>query len=162
MAEDFLSKNHIVVIQAAVADVGAQTMQGICMRDYNRCTFLISAGGTSADTSTVTLNANTTSAVSGGTAIAFKYRTCAFAASPATADTWGALTDATSAGIALTATTYKAWALEVTAADLEAGAAESDFVYPALADAGGATTGTIIAILSEPRYTGSAPHTAIA
>jgi hypothetical protein len=164
---DFLSDHQIVVINAYSNDIGAQTMDAISLENYGRVTFLFNAGSTAGDTSTVTVLADSGTSttafdVSGGTAMAFKYRTCAWAASPATADTWSSLTDATSSGIALTATTYKSWAIEVTAADAQAALAGAKTVYLAFADAGSATYGNVLAILSEPRYPGAVPKTAIA
>jgi hypothetical protein len=159
---DLLRTNHVIPGLAYSADVTAGTMDVYSLANYRRITFFIMAGATNGDTSTVTVNANTSLSTSGGTAVAFKYRTLAAGANPPTSDTWGALTDATSSGIALTGTTYKCWALEITAEDLQAGLADAQYVYLAFADGGTAMTGSLFVVLSEPRFEGSAPTTAIA
>lgn len=161
MGKDFLSDHHVVPIHAYSSDYTAATQDAICLADYGRVTFFIMAGGTNGDTSTLTVKAYTSNAVSGGTAMAFNYRTCSAAANPATSDTWSALTAATSSGIALTATTYKCWAIEVTAEEAAAALAGADYVYLSYADGGSALTGCCFAVLSEPKNAGSVPVTAI-
>lgn len=160
--QDFLTRNHVVPVHGYSADLSAATQDVFNLAEYRRITIFIMAGGANADTSTFTVNANTALSTSGGVAMPFKYRTLAAGANPASADAWSALTAATAAGVALTATTFKCWAIEVTAEDLQAANPGAQYVYLAFADAGGALTGSMFAILSEPRNAGSVPVTAIA
>lgn len=78
------------------------TTDFISTANYGRITFLIHTGNSTSDTSngTVTLQASAAAAGTNLTAVAFKYRVCA---SSTTVDTWGAWTDATSAGFSMTA-----------------------------------------------------------
>lgn len=82
-----------------VADAFAGTVRSDVVRGGNHrsVTFLIYKGVGATGTSTITVEANDDVTPSNSTAIPFKYRACT------TGDTWGALTDATTAGFATTA-----------------------------------------------------------
>ena len=123
--------------------------------------YFIMAGSTNGDTSTLTVCADSDALLTGGTAMAFHYRTLAAAANPVTTEAWSALTACAATGLALTGTTYKCWMIEVTAEEVAAALDGANFAYIAFADAGTALTGSAFYVLSEPRFPGALPMPAI-
>lgn len=125
----------------------------IHMENFNRCTFLIVTGATSAVEPVVTVFAGLSNA-SCATAIAFKYRT-QIAAVPGAAgsDVNSALTDAGVAGFSMAASKAGGlYIIEVDASDVAAAGVNFDHCAVNIDEnADTAQTGCVIAILSEPR-----------
>ena len=168
-SQDFLYDHHIVPALYPVADAfaGGVDTDVICLRDYRRVTFVVMTGAIedSGISNLVTVNACTDAAKTGATAIAFKSRRML---SSTTVDSWGALTDRASSGHNFAtasggAVANNVWYIEVLAEDVQAGLADANFVYLTIAETANKTiTAAAFAILSEPRYPGSTPKTAIA
>lgn len=167
MACDFLSNHHVTVGLVPVADAfaGGVASDIISMENYNRLTFFVFTGAIE-DTGVsniVTVSACTDASGSGATAMAFKHRVMQWST---TADTWGALTAATSTGYNFSDNNTVAnavWMIEVTAADVNSALSGAEFVRLNIAETANKTiTGCAIAILSEPRYPQAVPITAIA
>lgn len=160
---DFLANHHIVNGIYPVADAFATsgTTDYVALKNYRRVTFVIHTGDATAGTANgvVTVLAASDAAATGAGAVAFKYRVCS---SSTTVDTWGALTDATTAGFAMTAGDNKMYVVEVTAEDIEGADAGNPFVaLKVTEDSNDPIVAGIIAILSEPRYGTGTPQTAI-
>lgn len=161
---DFLFDHHVVAGLYAKADLfdTSATTDYISLANYGRITFLINTGNATSDTAngTVTLLASASAAGSSTTALAFKYRVCA---SSTSVDTWGALTDATSSGFAMTAGDNYQYLVEITADSVEAQAAGKYFVALKVTEGtNDPIVASVNAILSEPRYPQAIPVTAIA
>jgi len=167
MGKDFLSDHQVVALFYPVADafVGGLTSDAICLRDYRRITFFVMTGAIEdADVSNiVTIEACTAAAGTGHTAMEYHHRVCR---SSTSVDTWGALTASASTGYNFSdnnAVANAMWAIEVTADEVQAAVANADFVRMAVAETEDKTiTAAGFAILSEPRYPGAVPLTAIA
>jgi len=168
--KDFLGDHHIVSGVYPVADCFAtsKTTDYVCLRDYRRATFLIHCGNSTGGDSdgVITVLAADDADATNAVAMAFKYRTCA---SSTTVDTWGALTAATSSGVAMNGADNYMYAVEVTADEvLAAGLGDStahDADWVALKvteDTDDPVVAGIIIILSDPRYPQAVPRTAIA
>ena len=168
-AKDFLSDHHVVAGLYPVADAfaGGVDTDVISLRDYRRLSFLIMTGAIEdANISNLcTPYACTDASKSNPTAIAFHSRRCL---SSTTVDTWAALTSRTSSGHNFAtasggAVANNMWFLEVLAEDVAAAYANANFCYLTIAETANKTiTAACIAILSEPRYPGAVPQTAIA
>jgi hypothetical protein len=166
---DFLSNHHIVAGLYPVADcfAGGVATDIINMENYRRCTFLVMTGAIedAAISNIVTVDACSTATATATTAISFRHRTCL---SSATVDTWGALTYSAATGYnfadgASNGVANVMWLIEVDAATMEAEAAGYEFVRLAIAETVDKTiTACVIVILSDPRYPGAVPVTAIA
>jgi len=105
-------------------------------------------GAAADNTNTITVQAGT-AVDSCATDIVFKYRKIV------SGDTYGALTQATTAGFSLTASTANQYAIvEVDAETVAAGGTNYDCVALTVTEAGSAAAqvGCVVAILSEPRY----------
>ena len=159
-------QNKVVNVLDPVATAFATAVTDIVnMENYNKCTFLIVTGASHANTDSVITvlagNANDSCA----TAIVFKYRTQIAAVTPAAgSDVPGALTTAATAGFSMTASKKGGlYIIEVDAAVVAAAGTDFDHVAINLVEAtgSGAALGTIIAILSEPRYPQAILATAI-
>ncbi len=164
MAYDFLFDHHIVAGLYPVADTfaTAATTDWVSLANYRKVTFVISTGDATGNTANgvVTLNASAVAAGSSSTALTFKYRVCH---SSTTVDTWGALTDATSSGFAMTAGDNYLYTIEVLAEEVEAQAAGKYFVALTVTEnSNDPIVANVIAILSEARYPQAVPVTAIA
>jgi hypothetical protein len=119
MPGKILTQNvEIVTCKAPVADAfaGTLTPAPINMRDARAITFLAYWGVGATGTSAITVEACDDTVPTNTTAIAFKYRRQA----DTTADVWGALTNATSAGFATTAGSNQMYAIEVDADQMAA------------------------------------------
>ena len=125
----------------------------IHMENFNRCTFLIVTGATSAVEPVVTVFAGISNADC-STTIPFKYRT-QIAAVPGAAgsDVASALTDATTSGFSMTASKAGGiYIIEVDASDVATAGTNFDHCAVNIdEDANTAQTGCVIAVLSEPR-----------
>jgi hypothetical protein len=125
----------------------------VSMKNYQRCTFVVIYGAGAVGTSTITVEACATA--SGTTqAIAFNYRACT------TPDTWGEVTACDSAGFTTAANADKMYLIEVNAAELYS---TYSFVRLQFTEVDStAVDGTVIAILSQPRYIQGIPVGALA
>lgn len=162
--KDFLFDHHIVngIVPAADRFATSGTTDFISLANYGRITFVIHTGDATGGTANgvITLLASAVAAGTSTTALAFKYRA---SASSTTVDTWGALTDAAAAGVAMTAGDNYIYTVEVTADDVEAQAAGKYFVACKVTeDSNDPIVAGILAILSDPRYPQPVPVTAIA
>lgn len=159
-------KNKVVNVVDPVDTLGAtKTSDIVNLENYNKCTFLVITGASSAnsdDTLTVLAGESNSSCT---TAIAFKYRTQIAAATPNTgSDVPSALTDATTSGFAMTASKKGGvYIIEVDAAVVAAAGTNFDHCALKLTEStgNGAFLGTVVAILSEPRYPQAILATAI-
>lgn len=166
---EFLENHHIVAGLYPVADVfdGTKHTDIVCLKNYNKATFLIICGDSTGGASdgVITVSACDDAAATNAVAMAFKYRTCA---SSVTVDTWSALTDATDAGFAMNGADNYMYAIEIEAVDViaagqgDATPHDADWVrLTHTEDTDDPVVGTVICILSEPRYPGAVPKTAI-
>jgi len=163
-------KNHVVNCIIPVTDAFAanKTTDVINMENYNKCTFLIITGATSADLGKVTINAGDAND-SCATAITFKYRRqiagTAGIAGVQGSDVPGALTPVTVAatGFAMEAAKIGGiYIVEVDAAVVAAAGTNFDHVSLTVTENGSAgVDACVIAILSEPRYPQAILATAI-
>lgn len=166
--KDFLSNHQIVSAFEVKADAfttGIDT-DSVSLRDYNRATLVILTGAIedAAISNLVTFNAATDNSQSGTTAMAWHRRDCL---SSATVDLWGDLTAVTDSGfnfanVVATGVANAIWYGEVTAAEVAAAVTDAEFVYATIAETVNKTiTAAGFWILSEPKYGGMTPHTAI-
>lgn len=146
---------------------GTVTSDIVNMENYKALTFLVHTGATAVNNPTITVYGGETS-TGATTAIAYKYRKMITAVPPAaTSDTHGDLTDATSAGFAITASKEGAmYIIEVdpsTVAAADTTDQTYDHVKMILTNSGTAAAQIygIVAILSEPRYPQAVLVTAI-
>lgn len=161
---DFLFDHHIVngIVPKADAFATAGTSDYISLADYGRLTFVIHTGNATGGTANgvITVLASAVAAGSSTTAIPFRYRVCA---SSTTVDTWGALTEASASGVAMTAGDNYIYTVEVKAEDVEAAAAGKLFVACVVTEnSNDPIDASILCILSEPRAKQAVPVTAIA
>lgn len=162
----FSESHKIVNVLDPVATAFATGVTDIVnLENYRKCTFIVATGASSANTdSTLTVLAGISNA-SCATAITFKYRTQIAAATPtAGSDVPGALTSAATTGFAMTASKKGGvYIIEVDAAVVAAAGTNYDHVAVNIVEStgSGAALGTIIAILSEPRYPQAILATAI-
>lgn len=150
-------KNKVVNVLDPVATAVATGVSDIVnMENYRKCTFLVVTGASSANSdSTLTVLAGISNA-SCATAIVFKYRTQIAAVTPAVgSDVPSALVTATIAGFAMTASKKGGvYIIEVDAAVVAAAGTDYDHIALNIVEAtgSGAILGTVVAILSDPRY----------
>lgn len=166
-SQDFLSDHHIVPAFVPVADAFAAglTTEAVSLAKYRRATLIIITGAIE-DTgisNIVTVEACTAADGTGNVAMPFKHRTQLYST---TVDAWSALTAALAAGYNFSDNNTVAnvvWMLEVTAEEVGAAVDGAEFVRAVIAETADKTiTAGGIWILSEPRYAGSIPVTAIA
>jgi len=159
-------QNKVVsgVIPVADAFATSATTDVINMENYNKCTFIIYTGATTTADGVVTVNAGNAND-SCATAIAFKYRTQVAKTDATTqgGDVPSALTAATSAGFAMTASKVGGiYIIEVDSAVVAAAGTNFDHVSCTVTeDTDDPQTACILAILSEPRYPQAVLATAI-
>jgi len=161
---DFLHDHHIVSVKYPVADAlaGTLTTDYISLANYRRATFLVHTGVATSGTAdaTITILAASAAAGTGAGAVAFRSRVCA---SSTTVDTWGASTATASTGLTMTAGSNYMYACEVSADDIEGADAGNPFVaLKSVESTNDPVVAGVICILSEPRYPGLVPVTAIA
>jgi hypothetical protein len=166
MLSDLLSRMHIVPALIPVADAfaGGVTLEAVSLRDYNRATLIIHTGARE-DTgisNIVTVEACSDASGTVATAMAFRSRAQLYST---TVDTWSALTARAATGYNFAAAHTAAnvvWFLEVTADEVAAAQAGAMFVRALVAETANKTiTASGLWILSEPRYPGALPQTAI-
>lgn len=146
---------NIVPLKAPVDSAGtAFASPFVDLKNALHCTFLVYFGvvtATSADQSiTMTVEASTAASSGSEVAVAFKYRL-----SGATgANTWGAITSATSSGMSIATTDDgKMLLIDIDPADLERQLADARYVrYVVGIDAGGTVTLNSGAAILEPRF----------
>lgn len=166
MSLQWSEENKVVnaVIPVADAFAGDVTSDVVDMADYKRCTFIVATGATSAALNTITVLAGVSNS-SCATAIIFKYRTQIGAVPPAAnSDVPSALTDATTAGFAMTAAKAGGlYIIEVDAREVAAAGTNFDHVAVLVTEDGGsvAQTACVLAILSQPRFPQGVLKTAI-
>lgn len=139
-----------------VADAFSGTVRSDVVRGGNHrsVTFLIYKGVGATGTSTITVEANDDVTPSNSTAIPFKYRACT------TGDTWGALTDATTAGFTTTAGSSQLYEITVDTDEL------GDIGYKylslkAVEVVDSPVLGGILILMNQPRIAQATPATAI-
>lgn len=164
---DFLHDHHVVVglVPAADAFAGGVSTDVVSLANYRRATFIIVTGAIEdtgvSNVCKVQACDNTTP--SNTTDMAFRRRSMQWST---TVDTWGAAATAASTGYDFTLNNAVANAvhlLEVTADEVEAAAPGYGFVRVNIAETVNKTiTACILCVLSEPRYPGAVPVTAIA
>lgn len=145
------------VLAPVALTTSAVSCQSVDMDQNHWATFLVSFGVMTSDATdviTVTVEASTASATAAtDTAIAFKYRLSAAVGT----DTMGAISDATTAGVAITATSdNKMLVIDVDAAVLPAVGDDFKFLRVVLtpsAEHGGSIISAVA--LLEPRYPGN-------
>ncbi|MCK4627015.1 MAG: hypothetical protein KAV00_17005 [Phycisphaerae bacterium] len=166
---EFLENHHVVAGLYPVADVfdGTKHTDIACLKNYNRATFLIICGDSTGGASdgVITISACDDAGGTGAVAMAFKYRTCA---SSPTVDLWSAIIEADAAGFAMGGADNFMYAIEVTAEEVIAAGQGDTIPHDAdwvrlthTEDTDDPVLGTVICILSEPRYPGAVPKTAI-
>lgn len=139
-----------------VADAFAGTVRSDVVRGGNHrsVTFLIYKGVGATGTSTITVEANDDVTPSNSTAIPFKYRACT------TGDTWGALTDATTAGFATTAGSSQLYSIIVDTDEL----GDTGYKYlslKAVEVVDSPVLGGILVMMGQARIAQATPATAI-
>lgn len=148
---------HLVKGLDPVADAFAGTVYSdvVSMRNYKTCEFIIYKGVGATGTSTITVQACSDTTPSARSAVAFRYQACT------ANDTWGAITEATSAGFNTTAGSSQLYRIFVDASVLaEVG---YEFVQlKAVEVVDSAVLGGIAIQLHEPRFEKEIPITAIA
>jgi hypothetical protein len=126
----------------------------VSMKNYQRCTFVLIYGAGAAGTATITVEACNTAVPGATQAIAFNYRVCT------TPDTWGEVTACAATGFTTAANADKMYLIEVNAAELYG---DYSFVRLQFTEVDStAVDGTVIAILSQPRFIQGIPLTALA
>lgn len=139
-----------------VADAFSGTVRSDVVRGGNHrsVTFLIYKGVGATGTSTITVEANDDVTPTNSTAIPFKYRACT------TGDTWGTLTDATTAGFATTAGSSQLYEIIVDTDEL----GETGYKYVSLKAVevvDSPVLGGILVLMNQPRIAQATPATAI-
>lgn len=147
---------HIVTALAPVADAFAGTVRTdvFNMENYLGCEFIIQKAVGTTGTSTITVNACDDAVPTTRTAIPFRYRACT------SGDTWGALTNATSAGFTTTAGSNQLYEIIVDAAELgKVSCGYVELTATEVVDA--AVLGGITWIGHEPNYPQGTPATVL-
>ncbi|OPZ79965.1 MAG: hypothetical protein BWY79_00084 [Actinobacteria bacterium ADurb.Bin444] len=154
----FTQENHVVCGLDPIADAFAGTIAStiVDVRNYDHVTFLVYGGVNTGGTgkSTWTVLACDDTVPSNTHAIAFRYRELT------TNDTWGDLTDATTAGFTNTAASGFMLAIEVDVKEI----AHTGYHYVKLVGVEAVddpVVGCILAILSKSRYAQAAHGSAI-
>ena len=144
---------HILPVKSVVADAFAGTLacDVINMKNASGVLFLVHWGVGATGTTLITVEACDDVTPSNQTAITFNYRRLNAAADPATEDTWGAVTAATTSGFTTTAGSYQMYAIEVDAAKCAA-AGYGYCRLKAVEDTDNPILGGVIAILHGVRY----------
>ena len=160
MSQLWSEYNKVVnVISPAALTSGASTVQNtdvVNLENYKKCTFLLTFGAAADHVAAVTVNAfsaNTT----GGTAIAYTYRT------QLTTDTQSAATSGTTFNTT-TGSAGATYIVEVDASTVAAAADGYDHAYMIITNSTGNITAryaSCVAVLSEPRYPQAILQTAI-
>lgn len=161
---DLLFRGHLINGKYPVADAFATagTTDRISLANYGKATFIIHTGVATGGTANgaVTLNAYAAASGGSGTPLPFKYRVCA---SSTSVDTWGALTDATTTGFAMTAGSNYLYTVEVLGDDVEAVAPGKPFVELTVTEnSNDPVVAGVLVLLSDARYPQAIPVSAIA
>lgn len=158
----FSDRNQLCVVTLPDADFcpGTSYSDVVSLKNYNHVTFYyIKAAQDGTTYSTLTVEACTTAAAAAVDAIAFRYKKVADITLTTGSDVPGALTDATTAGIACANTANNVVIIEVDAAALTDGYPYCRLKMVETGD--NPTDGCVIAILSEPRFASDVPISAL-
>lgn len=155
---------HVVAGLYPVADAFATAgvTDRINMANYRRATLLITTGVATGGTANgvVTINAFAAASGGSGTLLPFKYRVCA---SSTSVDTWGALTDATTAGFAMTAGSNRKYLVTIVTDDIVAAIDGKPFIeFTVTENSNDPVVAAMEVILDGARYGSQIPLTAIA
>jgi len=155
---------HIVNGLYPVADAFASSMTTdyVSLKNFRRVTWIIHTGVATSGTAdgVITVLAASDAAGTGAGAIAFKYRVCA---SSTTVDTWGALTDVASTGVAMAAASNRIYVVTVTAESLSALDADNSFIaLKVTEDTNDPVVASVLTLLDGARYPQDVPVSAIA
>ena len=138
----------------ANAFAGTVTSQAVNMKNFGHCTFIVHKGVGTTGTATLTVEACSDTSGTGATAVPFRYR------ATTSGDTPGALTEAAAAGFTTTAGSSQLYVLEVDASVM--GSLGLNYLRLKSTEVvASAVVGSILAILSEPRYAQNIFSTAI-
>lgn len=167
MKHDFVFENMVVPAFVPVADAfsGGLTTEAVSLENYRRATLIVLTGAIEDDgvSNLVTLEACTSAAGAGNTAMAYKYRAQQYSTS---VDTWSALASATASGYNFSdnnAVANAVWMAEVLAEDVAAAKDGASFVRAVIAETADKTiTAGGLWILSGPRYAQDVPQSVIA
>ena len=169
MALELLSYAHLVpaVIPVADAFTGGTSTEAVSLRDYTRAACIIQTGAIedAGISNLITVEACTSAAGAGATAMAFRHRTMLYST---TVDTWGALTAAAATGhnfadVAANGVANVCWYIDITADEVEAALPGATFVRVTIAETANKTiTASGLWILTGARYPQAIPATAIA
>lgn len=167
MSLELLSNAHLVpaIIPVADAFAGGVVTEAVSLRDYTRACLIIQTGAIedAGISNLVTLQACTSAAGAGATAIPFRRRTMLYSTS---VDTWGALTEVAAAGYNFAvnnAVANACWYIDVTADEIEAALPGATFIRASIAETANKTvTAAGLWILHGARYSQGVPATAIA
>lgn len=155
MAHVWSESNKIVnsLIPVADAFTGTKNTDIIDLEGYKKCTFVVITGATSTGSTTITVNAGASS-TGASTAIIYRYRTMIAGTPPAAAsDVPSALTVAGTGGFTTTISKPGGmYIIEVDAAVVADAGTDYDHVKLTLTESvDEPITGSVLAILSEPR-----------
>lgn len=154
---------HIVNGKYPVADCFATTgvTDRINLANYGKAICVIHTGVATGGTANGVVTVNAFAAASGGsgTALPFKYKVCA---SSTTVDTWGALTDATTSGFAMTAGSNYLYVIELIEDDIVGLIDGKPFIEVTVTEnSNDPVVAGMLWLLPEPRYPQPVPVTAI-
>lgn len=139
-----------------IANAFAGTVRSDVVRGGNHrsVTFIIYKAVGATGTATITVEANDDVTPSNSRAIPFKYRSCT------TGDTWGTLTDATTAGFTTTAGSSQLYEITVDTDELGDGG-EKYLSLKSVEVVASPVLGGILILMNDPRIAQATPATAI-
>ena len=150
---------HVVTGLAPAADRfdSTQTTDYITLRDFDSALAVIQHGTGATGTYTITVQGADNAAGDNPVAIPFKYRRVS---ATGTSDVPGALTDATSAGVLITAGSDQIYEIDLLATMLDA---DKPFLaVKTVESVNSPVAGAILFVLGNARYKAATPQTAIA
>ncbi len=152
--QKFMTRNKIVNALPPIDCNGGKTTDIVNLKNYNRCTFILTFGvvNASATPGTLTINRQTDVSASDTEAMAFTYRVEATAAG----DTLDAVAAATSSGVDLDAvlstTNSTTMIVEINADELTDGETTAfNCLSMTIGMSAHSAIGSVVAVLSEPR-----------
>ena len=156
MSDLYGQEYHVVPIFAPAQKSATVTGPGINSGLFDHIQFVLALGDLAAADFTVTVECSAVTALSTATAIAFKYRLSAAAGT----DTMGAVTAATTAGLALANATYDNMVMLIDIDSAQCSAAKP-YVGLILTRAGAATAYASLVAICKPRYPQAVPTLAL-
>ena len=158
-----IEDNQIVNLVVPVADIfaGDLTTDEVNMKAYNHAAFLVVQGVNGGDHTTFTVESCSDASGSDNTAIGFNYSSTTGNAALTDRDVWAANTKATASGFITTnSANSRSFILEIDADDLVDG---HEFVRMVATESGSTgIIGSVICILSEPRFARDGKSTVLA